>query len=58
MRGDCYIIIYGYANLRFNNNDSQLKDGKRAKEEEEEQFSKTRCHWFDVLATYTMVCRG
>jgi len=34
----------------FNNNDSQLKDSERA-EEEEEKLSKTRCRWFDVLAT-------
>lgn len=58
-RGDCYIIIiYDYANVRFNNKDSQLKDGERAEEEEEEEekLSKTRCRWFDVLAT--IVCRG
>jgi len=54
-RGNCYIIINGYANLRFNKNDSQLKDGKRT--EEEKKFNKTRCRWFDELAT-TMVCRG
>lgn len=34
-----YIIIYDYANLLFNNNDSQLKDGERA---EEEKLSETR----------------
>jgi len=35
-RGDCY-IIYDYANVRFNNNHSQLKNGARAEEEEEEE---------------------
>jgi len=53
-RGNCYTVINGYANLRFNKNYSlQLKDGKRA---EEEKFSKKRCRWFEILAT-TMVYR-
>lgn len=46
-------IIYDYANVRFNNNDSQLKDGGLAGEEE--KLRETRCRWFDALAT--MVCR-
>lgn len=37
--GDCY-IIYDYANVRFNNNHLQLKDGVQAKDEEKKTKKK------------------